>query len=71
MQIVYQTYNSSLAGRSGRMKTIKLIGRLYFWPRMTQDIQAFVKACEFYSQMKASQLAFSGYLHSFLVPFQA
>jgi hypothetical protein len=71
MQIVYRTHNSDSAGHPGKMKTIELIGRLYFWPRMTQDIQAFVKACELYSRTKASRLAFSGYLQPLLVLFQA
>jgi hypothetical protein len=71
VQIVYRTYSSGPAGHPGRMKTTKLIGKSYFWPRMTQDIQAFVKACEFCSRTKASRLAPSGYLHLLLVPFQA
>jgi hypothetical protein len=52
MQIVYRTHSSGPAGHPGRIKTTELIGRSYFWPRMTQDIQAFVKACEFYNRMK-------------------
>jgi hypothetical protein len=71
MQIVYRTYSSGLAGHSGKMKTIELIGRLYFWPRITQDIQAFVKACELYSRTKALRSAFSEYLHLLLIPFQS
>jgi hypothetical protein len=71
MQIIYQTHNSGSAGHRGKMKTTKLIGRSYFWPRITQDIQAFVKACEFYSRTKVSRSAFFGYLYLLLVPFQA
>jgi hypothetical protein len=71
MQIIYRTYSSGPVGHPGRMKTIELIGRSYFWPRMTQDIQAFVKACEFCSRTKASRSAFFGYLHLLPVPFQA
>jgi hypothetical protein len=71
MQIIYQIHNFGSAGHSGKMKIIKLIGRLHFWPRITQNIQAFVKACELYGRTKASLLAFSGYLNSLLIPFQA
>jgi hypothetical protein len=71
MQIVYRTYNSGSAGHPKRMKITKLIGRSYFWPRITQDIQAFVKACEFCSRTKASRSAFFEYLHLLLIPFQA
>jgi hypothetical protein len=38
---------------------------------MTQDIQAFVKACEIYGRTKVSRSAFFGYLHLLPVPFQA
>jgi hypothetical protein len=69
MQIVYRTHSSGLAGHPERVKTIELIGKSYFWPRITQNIQAFVKACEFCNRTKASRSAFSGYLHPLSVPF--
>jgi hypothetical protein len=52
------------------MKIIELIGRSYFWPRMIQNIQAFVKACKLYSRTKASRLAFPEYLYLLLISFQ-
>jgi hypothetical protein len=70
MQIIYQIHNSGSAGYSGKMKIIKLIGRLYFWPRMTQNIQAFVKTCEFNNRTKVLRLIPSKYLHPLLIPFQ-
>jgi hypothetical protein len=69
MQIIYRIHTSGPAGHPKRMKTIKLIGKSYFWLRITQDIQAFVKACEFCSQTKALRSAFFKYLHSLLIPF--
>jgi hypothetical protein len=72
MQIVYRVYNSGSASHSKKKKkTIELIGRLYFWLRITQDIQAFVKACEFCGRMKASRSIVFEYLHPLSVLFQA
>jgi hypothetical protein len=35
MQIIYRTHNSGPAGHPEKMKIIELIGRSYFWPRIT------------------------------------
>jgi hypothetical protein len=43
MQIVYKTYNSKVKSHSERIKTTKLVSRLYFWPKMTYNIQNYVK----------------------------
>jgi hypothetical protein len=71
MQIIYRTHNSGAGGHPGRMKTTELVWKLYFWPKMTYDIQNYVKFCHFYKRVKASRFASPGYLRSLFVPFQA
>jgi hypothetical protein len=43
MQIIYRTHNSEAGGHPGRMKTTELVSRSYFWPKMTHDIQNYIK----------------------------
>jgi hypothetical protein len=71
MQIIYRTHNSGAGGHPGRMKTTELVSKSYFWPKITHDIQNYVKSCQLYKRVKASRSASSGYLHPLLVPFQA
>jgi hypothetical protein len=47
VQIIYKTYNSGIGGHPRRMKTTELVLKSYFWPKMTYDIQNYVKSCQF------------------------
>jgi hypothetical protein len=71
VQIIYKTHNSGAEGHPGRMKTTELVSKSYFWPKMTHDIQNYVKSCHFCKRVKASRFALSGYLRSLSVLFQA
>jgi hypothetical protein len=54
VQIIYRTYNSEAGGHPGRMKTTELVSKLYFWPKITYDIQNYVKSCQLYKGVKIS-----------------
>jgi hypothetical protein len=71
MQIIYKTHNSEVRSHPGRMKTTELVSRLYFWPKMTHDIQNYVKSCHFYKRIKAFRSALSEYFRSLFMLFQA
>jgi hypothetical protein len=71
MQIIYKTHNSEAGGHSERIKLTELVLKSYFWPKITYDIQNYVKSCQFYKRVKAFQSALLGYLRSLFVPFQA
>jgi hypothetical protein len=71
MQIIYKTYNSKAEGHLGRMKTTELVSKSYFWPKMTYDIQNYVKSCHLYKRVKAFRSALLGYLRPLLMLFQA
>jgi hypothetical protein len=71
MQIIYRTHNSETRGHPGRMKTTELVSKSYFWPKITHDIQNYIKSCHLYKRVKASRFAPPGYLRSLSIPFQA
>jgi hypothetical protein len=54
MQIIYKTHNSEAGSHPGRMKTTELVSKAYFWPKITHDIQNYVKFCQFCKRVKAS-----------------
>jgi hypothetical protein len=70
MQIIYRTHNSEARGHPGRMKTTELVSKSYFWPKMTYDIQNYVKFCHFYKRVKVFRSAPPEYLRSLFMPFQ-
>jgi hypothetical protein len=70
MQIIYRTHNSEAGSHPGRMKTTELVSKLYFWPKMTHDIQNYIKFCHLYKRVKAFRSASSGYFHFLPVFFQ-
>jgi hypothetical protein len=71
MQIIYRTHNSEAKGHPKRMKITELVSKSYFWPKMTHNIQNYVKSCHFCKRIKAFRSAPLGYFRSLLVPFQA
>jgi hypothetical protein len=71
VQIIYRTHNSGAGGHPGRMKITELISRSYFWPKITHDIQNYVKSCHFCKRVKAFRSAPPGYLRPLPVLFQA
>jgi hypothetical protein len=71
VQIIYKIHNSETKGHPGRMKTTELVSKSYFWPKITYDIQNYVKSCQLYKRVKAFRFAPPGYLRSLPVPFQA
>jgi hypothetical protein len=71
MQIIYRTHNSEAKGHPGRMKTTELVSKSYFWPKITHNIQNYVKSCYFCKRAKAFRSALPGYLRYLPVPFQA
>lgn len=70
-QIIYRTHSTGPAGHPGRVKTIDLITRTYWWPKMTRDIEEFVKACQLCDRVKASRTSPPGFLKPLPVPFRA
>ena len=43
--ILKACHDHPLAGHPGQMKTLELLRRDYFWPKMREDVITFVKSC--------------------------
>jgi hypothetical protein len=57
-----------MAGHFGARRTLKLINRHYYWPKMTQDVQEYVSTCAVCQRSKALRHAQFGKLSSLLIP---
>ncbi|MDB5911071.1 MAG: hypothetical protein JWP34_5188, partial [Massilia sp.] len=70
-QIIYRTHSTGPAGHPGRTKTLDLMTREYWWPRMSRDIANYVQACDLCFRTKTPRSAPPGFLQPLPVPFRA
>ncbi len=70
LQILHRTHSSPISGHPGRVKTLDLLTRTYWWPNISRDTAAFVKGCALCTRTKKSRLAPPGYLRPLPIPFR-
>ncbi|RVW78229.1 hypothetical protein CK203_054712 [Vitis vinifera] len=52
--LLRETHDSKWAGHPGEERTLAVLARSYYWPKMGEDVQAYVKSC-----LEAAKLFFS------------
>jgi len=45
-EIIWWHYDVLAAGYGGRWKTVKLVTRNYWWPRVMRDVERYVEGCD-------------------------
>ena len=71
LEIVYCSHSSSPAGHPGRVETLDLLQRTYWWPRITQFVANFVKVCAPCFRTKTPRSLPPGFLKPFKIPVLA
>ena len=71
IQAIYRTHSSGPGGHPGRTKTLDLLNRTYWWPRMSRDVNTYVRACELCIRTKSPRSSPQGFLQSLPIPFRA
>jgi len=67
-QVLRSHHDDPLAGHFGAKKTLALIQRKYYWPRMVQDVKEYVATCATCPRIKAARHKPYGELQSLPVP---
>jgi hypothetical protein len=67
-QIIALHHDTILSGHPGINKTHKLITRNYFWPKMSQDVNSYVKGCKVCQRTKIDHRKRAAPLHPHAVP---
>ena len=67
-KIIKECHDSKWAGHPGVRRTIALVEETYYWPRMEEDIEAYVKTCLVCQQDKVEQQAPAGLLEPLPIP---
>jgi hypothetical protein len=68
VKILKACHDSTTAGHPGEAKTLELLTRDYFWPRMRQFVNEYVKSCETCARNKTPRHRPHGQLHPLPIP---
>ena len=66
--LLHELHNANYSGHPGRRRTAKMVQRLYWWPRMAQDINEHVKTCQECQTNKSSTQKPAGPLRPMPIP---
>jgi len=67
-QIIHDNHDLPIAGHPGFIQTYSKIARLYYWPKMNQDIRKHVQECDACQRTKPSTQKPSGELQPLPIP---
>jgi transposase InsO family protein len=68
LRLVQDHHETPAAGHPGRSKTLELLKRTYFWPKMQQFVDRFVKNCHTCQRSRTSRHAPFGILRPLPIP---
>ena len=69
--VAHRTHSSGPAGHPGRVKSIDLLNRSYWWPGLSRFVADLVKGCELCFRTKTPRSAPPGFLKPLDVPLRA
>ena len=68
LKIMDNHHSSPAAGHPGRSRTLELLSRELYWPKMHQDIDRFIRNCHIFQRSKTSWHAPFGITQPLLIP---
>ena len=68
LQVLRSCHDSPISGHLGQDKTLELVSRNYFWPRMWQYINKYIQSCDTCAQNKMPHHKPHGLLHPLWIP---
>jgi len=68
LEVVHRSHSSGPAGHPGRIKTLDLLNRTYWWPGISQFTATFVKDCALCFRTKTPRSAPPGFLKPLELP---
>jgi hypothetical protein len=67
-QLLREHHDAQWAGHPGRERMLALLARSYFWPKMENDVELYVKTCLVCQQDKAERRIEAGLLQPLPIP---
>ncbi|RVX01249.1 Transposon Ty3-G Gag-Pol polyprotein [Vitis vinifera] len=69
-KLLHEAHNTKIGGHSSVLRTFKQLAQKFYWPKMHQFVQAYIKHCEACQKMKSETLYPAGLLHPLPIPSQ-
>ena len=63
-----ETHDAKWAGHPDKERTLALLARSYYWPKMGEDVQTYVKSCLVYQMDKTKRKKAAGLLQPLPIP---
>ena len=70
VDILRRHHDSLTAGHFGQAKTLESLSRNYYFPKMRNFVDSYIRSCDMCARCKSSRHAPYGHLHSLPVPTQ-
>ena len=70
VKLLQKVHNQSASGHSDKNHIIELIKRFYYWPRLKDIVERYIRNCDLCQRSKASRDKINDFLISLLVPKQ-
>ncbi|KAL6319749.1 hypothetical protein AAG906_036807 [Vitis piasezkii] len=67
-ELLRETHDAKWAGHLGEERTLALLARSYYWPKMGEDVQAYVKSCLVCQLDKTERKKAAGLLQPLPIP---
>ena len=68
LDVIREVHDQPAVGHSGVRRTMLLIQQHFFWPRMKQDVDRYIRNCHICRRAKAPRNCYNGTLKPLLVP---
>ena len=69
-RILHDNHDSKLAGHFGIFKTLERFKQNYYWPKMAEEVQDYIKSCDICQREKVSRHKKYGLLDPLEVPYR-
>ena len=67
-ELLKETHDTKWAGHPGEERTLALLARSFHWPKMKEDVQAYVKTCDVFQVDKTERKKEAGLLQPLPIP---
>jgi transposase InsO family protein len=68
LRLIRLVHDSPAGGHPGRSKTLELLSRVYYWPKIYESVRRYIASCYICQRSKASREAYNGLLRPLPIP---
>ena len=69
-KLLHEMHDTKIGGHSGVLRTFKKLAQQFYWPKMYQAVQEYIKKCETCQKVKSETMPPAGLLQSLPIPCQ-